>query len=31
MNMEKLKQQIKNYQLHAGKTYMQYEQDQYTS
>ena len=31
MNMEKLKQQIKDYQLNAGKTYMQYEQDHYTS
>jgi hypothetical protein len=30
MIMEKLKQQIKDYQLHAGKTYMQYEQDRYT-
>lgn len=27
--MEKLKQDIKNYQLNAGKTYMQYEQDGY--
>jgi len=27
--MEKLKQDIKHYQLHAGKTYMQYEQDSY--
>jgi hypothetical protein len=31
MNMEKLKQQIKEYQLNAGKTYMQYEQDRFTS
>jgi len=29
--MEKLKQQIRNYQLHAGKTYMQYEQDKYST
>lgn len=29
--MEKLKQDVKNYQLHAGKTYMQYEQDRYSS
>jgi hypothetical protein len=28
--MEKLKQDVKNYQLHAGKTYMQYEQDKYS-
>jgi fructose-bisphosphate aldolase class 1 len=28
--MEKLKQQIKDYQLHAGKTYMQYETDGYS-
>jgi fructose-bisphosphate aldolase class 1 len=31
MKMEKLKQDVKNYQLHAGKTYMQYEQDRYSS
>ena len=29
--MEKLKQDVKNYQLYAGKTYMQYEQDRYSS
>lgn len=29
--MEKLKEQIKNYQLYAGKTYMQYEQDKYSA
>ena len=29
--MEKLKQDLMNYQLHAGKTYMQYEQDKYSS
>ena len=28
--MEKLKQDIRNYQLNAGKTYMQYEQDKYS-
>ena len=28
--MEKLKEQVKNYQLYAGKTYMQYEQDKYS-
>jgi len=28
--MEKLKQQLQNYQLHSSKTYMQYEQDQYS-
>ena len=28
--MEKLKQEIKNYQLHSGKTYMQYETDGYS-
>ena len=28
--MEKLKQQIKDYQLYAGKTYMQYETDGYS-
>jgi hypothetical protein len=31
IKMEKLKQQIRNYQLHAGKTYMQYEQDKYST
>jgi hypothetical protein len=30
IEMEKLKQDIKNYQLYAGKTYMQYEQDKYS-
>lgn len=29
--MEKLKQQVRNYQLNAGKTYMQYEQDKYST
>ena len=29
--MEKLKQQVNNYQLNAGKTYMQYEQDKYSA
>ena len=29
--MEKLKQDVKNYQLYAGKTYIQYEQDRYSS
>lgn len=29
--MEKLKQDVKNYQLHKGKTYMQYEQDKYSA
>ena len=29
--MEKLKQQVRNYQLNAGKTYMQYEQDKYSA
>ena len=29
--MEKLKQDLMNYQLHAGKTYMQYEQDKYST
>jgi hypothetical protein len=29
--MEKLKQDLMNYQLHAGKTYMQYEQDKYSA
>lgn len=28
--MEKLKQDVKNYQLKASKTYMQYEQDSYS-
>ena len=28
--MEKLKQNVKNYQLNAGKTYMQYETDKYS-
>ena len=28
--MEKLKQEVKNYQLNAGKTYMQYETDRYS-
>jgi hypothetical protein len=28
--MEKLKQQVRNYQLNAGKTYMQYESDGYS-
>ena len=28
--MEKLKQNVKNYQLNAGKTYMQYETDRYS-
>lgn len=30
IKMEKLKKQVRNYQLHAGKTYMQYEQDKYS-
>jgi len=30
IKMEKLKQDVKHYQLHAGKTYMQYEQDKYS-
>lgn len=30
IKMEKLKQQVRDYQLHAGKTYMQYEQDKYS-
>ena len=30
IKMEKLKQQVRNYQLQAGKTYMQYEQDKYS-
>ena len=29
--MEKLKKQVRNYQLYAGKTYVQYEQDGFTS
>ena len=29
--MEKLKKQVKNYQLYAGKTYIQYEQDGLTA
>jgi hypothetical protein len=29
--MEKLKEQVRNYQLYAGKTYVQYEQDGYTA
>ena len=29
--MEKLKQEIKDYQLHVGKTYMNYETDKYSS
>jgi hypothetical protein len=29
--MEKLKKQVRNYQLYAGKTYVQYEQDGYTT
>jgi len=28
--MEKLKQDIRDYQLNGGKTYMQYEQDKYS-
>jgi hypothetical protein len=31
IKMEKLKQQVRDYQLHAGKTYMQYEQDKYSA
>ena len=31
IKMEKLKQQVKDYQLYAGKTYMQYEQDKYST
>lgn len=31
IKMEKLKQQVRDYQLHVGKTYMQYEQDKYSS
>jgi hypothetical protein len=30
MYMEKLKQQVRNYQLNTGKTYMQYESDGYS-
>jgi hypothetical protein len=30
IKMEKLKQDYQNYQLNAGKTYMQYEQDKYS-
>ena len=30
IKMEKLKKYVSNYQLHAGKTYMQYEQDKYS-
>lgn len=30
IKMEKLKQDVSHYQLHAGKTYMQYEQDKYS-
>jgi hypothetical protein len=29
--MEKFKRQVRNYQLYAGKTYVQYEQDGFTS
>ena len=29
--MEKLKEQVRHYQLHAGKTYVQYEQDKYST
>ena len=29
--MEKLKEQVRNYQLYAGKTYVQYEQDGFTA
>ena len=31
IKMEKLKQQIRDYQLNVGKTYMQYEQDKYSA
>ena len=31
IKMEKLKQDVRNYQLYAGKTYMQYEQDKYST
>ena len=30
IKMEKLKQDVSHYQLHSGKTYMQYEQDKYS-
>ena len=30
IKMEKLKQQVRDYQLYAGKTYIQYEQDRYS-
>ena len=30
IKMEKLKQNVNHYQLNAGKTYMQYEQDKYS-
>ncbi len=30
IKMEKLKQDVSHYQLYAGKTYMQYEQDKYS-
>jgi len=30
IKMEKLKQRVRNYQLHASKIYMQYEQDKYS-
>jgi hypothetical protein len=30
INMEKLKQDVRHYQLYAGKTYIQYEQDKYS-
>ena len=30
IKMEKLKKQVRHYQLHSGKTYMQYEQDKYS-
>jgi hypothetical protein len=30
IKMEKLKQDVRNYQLQGGKTYMQYEQDKYS-
>jgi hypothetical protein len=31
IKMEKLKQQVRDYQLSAGKMYMQYEQDKYSA
>jgi len=31
IKMEKLKEQVRNYQLYAGKTYMQYETDKYST